>query len=79
MRSLTKDQAFDARVLMMIAGQKPMQCHDLAEILGADPFTTRVSLMRLMKLGEVIETRTRNGILYEKAHGGYSPTGGSAA
>lgn len=75
MRSLTKEQAFDARVMMMLEGQDPVQCHQLADHIGSDPFTTRASLLRLMKSGDVIETRTREAIVYEKAHGGYMPPG----
>lgn len=78
MRSLTKDQEFDTRLMTMLEGQDPIQCHNLAEILNSDPFTTRASLLRLMKSGDVIETRKRDAILYERAHGGYSPTGGAA-
>lgn len=76
---MTPNDAFDHRALLMLAGQDPMQCHDLAELLKSDPFTTRQSLLRLMKTGEVIEMRKRDGIFYEKAHGGYSPGGGRAA
>lgn len=79
MRSLTKDQAFDERVMLFLAGQEPLQCHELAQHLNSDPFTTRHALLRLMKAGRVIETRRRDGIVYERAHGGYSPGPGSAA
>ena len=80
MRSLTKDQAFDAKVLMMLAGQKPMSCAELAKHMNSDPFTTRCSLRRLKKAKEVLEIERQSGpILYEKAHGGYSPEPKGAA
>lgn len=80
MSSLTKEQAFDSRVLMMLAGQDPMSCAELARHLKSDPFTTRASLRRLKKAKEVFEIRPKTGpILYEKARGGYSPEPQGAA
>jgi len=71
---MTEQEAFDARALMMLAGQQPMSCSELARHLGSDPLTTRESLKRLKKAKEVIEIERQSGpLLYEKAHGGYSP------
>lgn len=79
-KPMTPDQAFDARALMMLAGQQPMSCAELARHLNSDPFTTRESLRRLKKAKEVLEIERQNGpLLYEKAHGGYSPTPKGAA
>lgn len=77
MRSLTKDQAFDHRVLTYLAGQNPLECRQIAEGLRANPFDVRASLLRLMKSGHVRERTVvigaRSTIVYERAHGGYSP------
>ena len=73
---MTEQDAFDIRVRVMLEGQDPIQCHDLADCLDRDPFSTRQSLLRLMKRGEVIEMRKKNGIFYVKASG---PDGGRSA
>ena len=48
MRSLTKEQAFDARVMMFLAGQDPMRCTEIAEGMEENEFDVRRSLIRLI-------------------------------
>ena len=83
MRSLTKEQAFDARVMMFLAGQDPMRCTEIAEGMEENEFDVRRSLIRLMDRGEVFKQYLKHtakpDYYYERARGGYSPTGGDAA
>ena len=47
--------------------------------LGENQFKVRESLLRLIKEKEVIEVERRDGIYYERVHGGYSPEPKGAA
>ena len=69
----------DEAVKGYLIGRAPIQCHKIARALGENQFKVRESLLRLIKEKEVIEVERRDGIYYERAHGGYSPTGGDAA
>lgn len=73
MRSMTREQAFDYRVMQFLAGQDPMQCHQIAAGMAESVFDVRGALVRLMKSQDVREIRGRGPIYYERTHGGYSP------
>lgn len=87
MRSLTKDQEFnramDEAVKKFLMGRDAMRIKQIAKEMGEDPFDVRRSLIRLVDRGEVFKVYQRTPApgdwAYEKAHGGYSPTGGDAA
>lgn len=83
MRSLTKDQAFDERVILFLAGQDPMRCVDIARGMKENEFDVRRSLIRLLDRGRVFKTYMKNAepadFYYERAEGGYSPSPKGAA
>ena len=83
MRSLTKEQAFDARVMMFLAGQDPMRCTEIADGMEENEFDVRRSLIRLMDRGDIHKQYLKHGAkpgdYYERAHGGYSPEPKGAA
>ena len=83
MRSLTKEQAFDERVLMFLAGQDPQRCVAIARDMNENEFDVRRALIRLLDRGRVFKTYMKNAepadFYYERADGGYSPEPQGAA
>lgn len=80
MRSLTKDQAFDNRVLDFLGGLDPQTVCGVAIGISEPAEDVRASLHRLSERGYVTKyVRPNRAELFERAHGGYSPTGGSVA
>lgn len=82
MRSLTKYEAFDQRVLISMAGQNWNECRKIAANINANPFDVRKSLVRLVDAGRVHErTRVigpRTLIEYQRAQNGHCPGPGAA-
>ena len=74
MRSLTKDQAFDAKVMLFLAGQEPQTVCNVAIGLEVKAEDARASLHRLSDSGQV-QKIVRNGgpELFQLSAGGYSP------
>lgn len=77
MRSLTQEQAFDAKVMLFLAGQPPRRCKDIASDMEENEFDVRRSLIRLLDRGEVLKAYHKHAAkpdwYYERAHGGYVP------
>lgn len=82
MRSLTKYEAFDQRVLISMAGQGWKECRQIAEGIKANVFDVRKSLVRLVNAGRVHErTRVigaRTVIEYQRAQNGHCSGPGAA-
>ena len=79
MRSLTKDQEFDSRVLDFLTGLDPQTVCGVAIGIKEPAEDVRASLHRLSEQGHVTKyIRPGKAELFERAQG-YSPTGGDAA
>jgi len=81
---MTSEEAFDARTMLLLDGQEPMRCEQIAEALEVTEFEARRSLIRLMDRDLVWKQYFKSvavpGFYYqERQHGGYSPNGGNAA
>ena len=78
MRSLTKDQEFDTRVLGFLSGLDPQTVCGVAIGIKEPAEDVRASLHRLSERGHVTKyVRPKRAELFELARG-YSPTGGAA-
>lgn len=82
MRSLTKYEAFDQRVLHFMAGHNWKECRQIADGIKANVFDVRKSLVRLVDAGLVVErARTigpRTLIEYQRAQNGHCSGPGAA-
>lgn len=80
MRSPTKDQEFDSRVLDFLAGLDPQTVCGVAIGIKEPAEDVRASLHRLSEQGLVTKyIRPGRAEFFELAHESYSPTGGDAA
>ena len=79
MRSLTKERAFDARVMMFLAGQDPQTVCGVAIGVNEKAEDVRASLHRLSECGQVVKIIRSNGTeTFKLDAGGYSPEGDAA-
>lgn len=70
------DELFTRRVLREVTrAGKPVTCEAVSIALREQAADVRYALQELVGDGDVIEVHG----LYERAHGGYLPPGGSAA
>ncbi|WP_375191826.1 hypothetical protein [Marinobacter sp.] len=80
MRSLTKLQAFDAKVVMFLDGQEPQTVCNVAIGLGVPAQDARASLHRLTESGQVLKVVVNGGPeTFRLSAGGFPPDPKGAA